>query len=89
MENGGLLMINEYMDYLDSLSFVESVLFACIGGTVLGIVVPVFYYAFLSPESSQKNIFHNTFDFLFTLVMLPIFLIVLLLDIFLNLEETV
>jgi hypothetical protein len=89
MENGGLLMINEYMDYLDSLSFVESVLFACIGGTVLGIVVPVFYYAFLSPESSQKNIFHNTFDFLFTIVMLPIFVLVLLINNFFNLEETV
>ena len=89
MENGGLLMISEYMDYLDSLSFVESVLFACIGGAVLGIVVPVFYYAFLSPESSEKNIFQSTFDFLFTIVILPIFLIVLLINNFFNLEETV
>tara|TARA_R100001198_G_scaffold31072_1_gene16438 strand:+ start:97 stop:345 length:249 start_codon:yes stop_codon:yes gene_type:complete len=82
-------VISEYMDYLDSLSFVESVLFACIGGAVLGIVVPVFYYAFLSPESSQKNILHNIFDFLFTIAILPIFLIVLLIDNFFNLEETV
>ena len=81
--------MSKYWDYLDGMSFIESMLVAAIGGIILGIVLPVFYYAFLSPESSKKNIFLNMFDFMFTLVLLPMFLLVLLLDGIFNLEETV
>ncbi len=64
--------MSNYWDYLDGMSFIESILVAGIGGLVAGVTIPWFYYCFFHPETSDNSIVSSAITFTFGAVVLPV-----------------
>jgi len=76
--------ISSWIDYLDGLNFVSSILASAIILGVIFFVFVCFYFSFLEKEAASRGIIEGTVVFMVSLIALPILTI---LSVFYEVEE--
>tara|TARA_R100000353_G_scaffold36770_2_gene29294 strand:- start:8530 stop:8772 length:243 start_codon:yes stop_codon:yes gene_type:complete len=64
--------ISSWIDYLDNLNFVSSILALAIISAVLFFICVCFYFSFLEKEAANRGIVEGIVVFMVSLVALPI-----------------